>query len=65
MPTHRISVDIDEEQHRQLKIYCAQWKITVKEFVLSSINDKMTSCWLTESLHEQSEKKKKETKNGK
>ena len=57
MQTHRISIDIDKDQHKQLKIYCAQMGITVKEFVLGSINEKMNMCWLGNALKDQKPKK--------
>lgn len=37
METHRISIDIDHENHRKLKIYCASLGITIKKFILNSI----------------------------
>lgn len=60
MQSHRISIDIDKDQHKKLKIYCAQLGITVKEFVLSSINDKMNMCWLDNALKNQDQNKEEE-----
>ena len=40
MNTRRISFDIEEEEHKNLKVYCAQLGLSLKELIIRSINDK-------------------------
>ncbi len=37
--SHRISVDINSEDHRMLKTFCASNGISIKEFVLGTIKN--------------------------
>lgn len=37
MSKHRVSVDIEEEDHRYLKMCCAKLGVSIKDFVLKSI----------------------------
>ena len=51
MTTHRISVDIDEEDHKYLKMCCLKLGVTIKDFVLGCTLDKVDSCedkWMLE-----------------
>lgn len=41
MATHRISIDIDEEEHKYLKMCCAKLGMTIKEFVLTATIDRV------------------------
>lgn len=41
MTTRRISFDIEEEEHKNLKSYCAQLGMTIRELVIRAINDKV------------------------
>ncbi len=36
MATHRISVDIDEDEHKYLKMCCHKLGVSIKDFVLRS-----------------------------
>jgi len=35
MATHRISIDIDEDEHKYLKMCCAKLGVTIKQFVIA------------------------------
>lgn len=41
MTTHRISVDIDEEDHRYLKLCCVKLGVSIKSFVVKSVIEKI------------------------
>ena len=41
MLVHRISVDIDEEDHRYLKMCCAKMGTSLKKFVLKCVLDQI------------------------
>ena len=41
MTTHRISVDIDEEEHKYLKICCAKLGVSIRKFVLDAVINKV------------------------
>jgi len=41
MTTRRISFDIEEEEHKNLKSYCAKLGMTIRELVIRAINDKV------------------------
>lgn len=48
--SHRISVDMPEEEHRYLKMCCAKLGISIKEFVLkaviASVEEQEDRWWL-------------------
>lgn len=51
MATHRISIDIDEDEHKYLKMCCAKLGMTIKEFVVSATIDKVDAYedkWMLE-----------------
>lgn len=51
MATHRISVDISEDEHKYLKMCCAKLGITIKEFVIKSTIESVDACedkWMLE-----------------
>lgn len=51
MATHRISIDIDEDEHKYLKMCCAKLGITIKQFVISATIDKVDAYedkWMLE-----------------
>lgn len=51
MSTHRISVDIDEDEHKYLKMCCARLGMTIKEFVVKATIEKVDSwedTWMLE-----------------
>lgn len=37
MSNHRISVDIDEEDHKFLKMHCAKMGVTIRQFVSNAV----------------------------
>lgn len=37
MATHRISVDIDEEEHKYLKMCCVKMGMSIRQFVLEAV----------------------------
>lgn len=41
MTTHRISIDIEENEHKYLKMCCAKLGVTIKQFVLNATIDKV------------------------
>lgn len=41
MSNHRISIVMDEENHKYLKVCCAKLGVTIKDFVSNCINDKI------------------------
>lgn len=41
MATHRISVDIEEEEHKYLKLCCVKLGVSIKSFVLQSVRQKV------------------------
>ena len=53
MATHRISVDIDEEEHKYLKMCCVKMGISIKQFVLKAVIDRVDAqedqWWLEKS----------------
>lgn len=66
MATHRISVDIDEDEHKYLKMCCAKLGMTIKEFVIKSTiesvdawEDKwMLERWASDGTNEELEKER-------
>lgn len=51
MPTHRISIDIDEQEHKYLKMCCAKLGMTIKEFVIGATIDRVDAWedkWMLE-----------------
>lgn len=50
MTSHRISIDIPEEEHKYLKMCCARLGISIKDFVLksvmSSVENQEDQWWL-------------------
>ena len=63
MTTHRISVDIDEEDHRYLKMCCAKIGVTIKDFVIDATIDRIDEWekeWVTEKLESGVTRRKKE-----
>ena len=47
MTIRRISFDIEEEEHKNLKSYCAQLGMTIRELVIRAINDKVQKKMFT------------------
>lgn len=41
MTKHRISIDIEEDEHKYLKMCCAKLGMTIKEFVIGATIDKV------------------------
>lgn len=41
MADHRISIVMDEDDHKYLKIYCAKEGVTIKDFVIKCITEKI------------------------
>lgn len=41
MSSPRISIVMDEEDHKYLKVCCAKLGVTIKDFVSNCINEKM------------------------
>ncbi len=41
MATTRISIDINEEDHKYLKMCCAKLGVSIKEFVLEAVQEKI------------------------
>lgn len=37
----RIGLDVTEEEHKEIKIFCAQYGMSVREFCINCIKDKM------------------------
>lgn len=64
MATNRISIDIDENEHKYLKMCCVKMGVSIKQFVLDAIINKVDEqedqWWLekkeTKDLLEKSEK---------
>jgi hypothetical protein len=51
MGTHRISIDIDDDEHKYLKMCCARLSMTIKQFVISATIDKVDAYedkWMLE-----------------
>ena len=51
MATHRISIDIEEDDHKYLRMCCLKLGITMKEFVISCTLDRVDACedkWMLE-----------------
>lgn len=51
MATHRISIDIDEDEHKYLKMCCAKLGMTIKEFVIGATIDRVDAYedkWMLE-----------------
>jgi|GEM_PF-4990795 len=49
MATLRISVDIDQEDHRYLKLCCVKLGVSIKDFVVQSVRQKVEEAedgWL-------------------
>jgi predicted HicB family RNase H-like nuclease len=53
MQKNRLQVDISQDLHKKLKVYCAELGITLKNFIINMINEKMDTS---------SDKKNEETK---
>lgn len=52
MATHRISIDIDEDEHKYLKLCCVKLGVSIKSFVLQSVNQRIEEAedhWLLDS----------------
>lgn len=41
MSSHRVSIVMDEENHKYLKVCCAKLGVTIKDFVSNCINEKI------------------------
>lgn len=41
MEKHKLSVVIDSDLHKAMKIYCAQHQMTIKEFIIMVINNEI------------------------
>ena len=41
MATHRISVDIDENDHKYLKMCCVKLGVSIRQFVLEAVIDRV------------------------
>ena len=41
MTTHKISIDIEEDEHKYLKMCCAKLGMTIKQFVTSSVIERV------------------------
>lgn len=37
----RIGLDLTEEEHKEIKIFCANYSISIREFCMNSIKEKM------------------------
>jgi len=69
MPKHRISIDIDDEEHKYLKMCCAKLQITIKQFVTNSVLERvdeyedkwMLERWERDGTREQIEKERNDT----
>lgn len=51
MATHRISIDIEDDEHKYLKMCCAKLGMTIKEFVIGATIDRVDSYedkWMLE-----------------
>lgn len=51
MATHRISIDIDEDEHKYLKMCCVKLGITIKDFVINATIEQVDSWedkWMLE-----------------
>jgi hypothetical protein len=51
MAIHRISIDIDEDEHKYLKMCCAKLGVTIKQFVINATIDKVDAWedkWMLE-----------------
>ena len=51
MATHRISIDIDEDEHKYLKMCCVKLGMTIKQFVIDATIDRVDSYedkWMLE-----------------
>lgn len=58
MGTHRISVDIDEDEHKYLKMCCAKLGMTIKEFVIGAIILQVDACdkWMLDPNRQETAK---------
>jgi len=43
MPTQRLSFDMPIEDHKKMKIMCAEVGISIKDFILEAIEEYITS----------------------
>lgn len=49
--THRISIDIDDDEHKYLKMCCAKLGMTIKDFVIGATIERVDACedkWMLE-----------------
>lgn len=60
MSTRRISFDIDEEEHKNLKSYCAQLGLSIRELVIRAINDKVQHKLIKDHSKKEYEDKEEE-----
>lgn len=66
MAAHRISIDIDEDEHKYLKMCCAKLGMTIKQFVTNATIERvdawedkwMLERWERDGTREQMEKEK-------
>lgn len=66
MANHRISIDIEEDEHKYLKMCCAKLGITIKQFVIDAIIEKvdewedkwMIERWSRDGTREEIEKER-------
>ncbi|MBA3603720.1 MAG: hypothetical protein H0W50_08790 [Parachlamydiaceae bacterium] len=66
MTTHRISIDIEEAEHKYLKMCCAKLGMTIKQFVTSAAIERvdnwedkwMLERWERDGTREEMEKEK-------
>lgn len=64
MATHRISIDIEEDEHKYLKMCCAKLGVTIKQFVIGATIEKvddwedkwMLERWSRDGTREELEK---------
>lgn len=64
MTTHRISIDIEEDEHKYLKMCCAKLGVTIKQFVIGATIEKidgwedkwMLDRWARDGTNEELEK---------
>lgn len=43
MATQRLSFDIDQEEHKYLKMCCAKLGVSIKDFLTNAMNEKIES----------------------
>lgn len=51
MASHRVSIDIDEDEHKYLKMCCAKLGMTIKQFVTSAAIERVDAWedkWMLE-----------------